>query len=147
MLLVSACVALPGQAGPANESPLLFDQFSHIPCQKELARLDNYAGALRGVPSTVAVIIGYGGRDDTKRGEVAARLGAIRNYLITDGKIDQSRVVTLDGGYREDLIIELWVMPDQSQENAQLLINQTVQPKDVRFKKGKIKKWKYRCKR
>lgn len=51
-LVVSVCVAFQANAAVGNDSPLLFDRFSHIRCMEEIARLDNYARALKEVPNT-----------------------------------------------------------------------------------------------
>lgn len=144
LFAISVCSILQANAAFVNDSPLLFDRFSHVHCKEEMARLDNYAGTLKGVPNATAVIIGYGGRNDTRRGEIVARLLSIRDHLIKNSGIDRNRIVILNGGYREELNVELWVILNR--ENAMLLINPTIQSKDVRFKKGSIKKWEYKCK-
>ena len=143
-LAINVCIGSQTNAAVINDTPLLFDRFSHIRCMEEISRLDNYARALKGVPNATAVIIGYGGRRDTKRGEIAARLLGTSGYLIKNSEIDKNRIIILDGGYREELNFELWIIPNR--EDAALLINSTVQSKEVKFKKGSIKKWEYKCK-
>jgi hypothetical protein len=39
-------------------------------------------------------------------------LGArARDYLVTQRGIDQSRIVVLNGGFREEDCVELWIIP------------------------------------
>lgn len=143
ILLIGIGVTFQANAA-VHDTPLLFDRFSHIRCAEEIVRLDNYARELKGVPNATAVIVGYGGRTDTRRGEIPARLLAARDYLLKEREIERTRVIILDGGYREELSIELWIIANR--EDAHLLINSTVHSKDVKLKKRSIKKWEYKCK-
>lgn len=77
---------------------------------EEKARLDRYAAALRQQPSAQAYVITYGGR--TSGPDVARQAGdRVRAHLLTTGGIAATRVVTVDGGYREEPITELWIVP------------------------------------
>lgn len=129
------------------DSPLKFDEFGHLTCKEELARLDNYSTALRKSAGALAVVVVYGGRRDTKQGEVNARLFAIRDRLQKHGAVDSKRIITLNGGFREKLSIQLWMIPIFARDSAHYLAVPTVEAKDVRLKKGVITKWLYKCER
>jgi hypothetical protein len=74
------------------------------------ARLDNLAVELQNDPSTTTYIIAYGGR--TSRIGQADVLGTrAQDYLVRQRRIDQSRIVVLNGGFREEDCVELWIVP------------------------------------
>jgi hypothetical protein len=122
-----------------NIDPRTFDKFGNVNCEDEMARLDNYAIQLKNTPGSQAYIIVYGGRVG-RRGEARARASRIKSYLVENRGIDADHVTKIDGGYRESLTIELWIIPRGIGEPAS---TPTLQPKDVRFKRGKIKRWEY----
>jgi len=103
-------------------------------CETEMAHLDNYAVALQNAPNTKAYIIAYGGRRDTARSEMKTRRSRIKRYLISERGIDAKRISVIDGGFRESLTIELWLMP----EGAVIPKSEpTVMPKGVKYRKAK----------
>jgi len=74
------------------------------------ARLDNLAVELQNDPTTTTYVIAYGGR--TSRIGQAGLLGTrARDYLVRQRGIDQSRIVVLHGGFREEDSVELWMVP------------------------------------
>ena len=70
------------------------------------------------------------------------RLYRMKKYLVDVRGMQAERFVIIDGGYRENLMIQLWI---KSREGKAPVPTPTVLPKDVRFKKGKIKRWEYDC--
>jgi hypothetical protein len=44
-------------------------------------------------------------------GQVQKLMSRAREYLITQRGIDGSRIVTVNGGFREDDSVELWIVP------------------------------------
>jgi hypothetical protein len=90
--------------------PRKFDEYGNIRFNDEKARLDNFAIALQNEPGSQGYIIAYGGRRGTA-GEAQARADRAKNYLVNTRGIDAGRLVTVDGGYREDLTVELWIVP------------------------------------
>ena len=94
-----------------HESPSRqFDVCCSCSFDDQKARLDNLAVELQNDPSTTTYVIAYGGR--TSRVGQADLLGArARDYLVTQRGIDQSRIVVLNGGFREEDCVELWVVP------------------------------------
>ncbi|MEP6913335.1 MAG: hypothetical protein ABI923_11300, partial [bacterium] len=91
---------------PARE----FDVCNNCSYNDQKARLDNLAVELNNDPSARVYILAYGGR--TSRSGQADRLGArARDYLVNHRGIGSSRIVVLDGGFREEESVELWVVP------------------------------------
>jgi hypothetical protein len=92
------------------ERPRKIDEYGRIEFNDEKARLDNFAIELQNNPTAQGYIIAYGGRRG-RAGEAQARADRAKNYLVNERGIDSSRIVTLDGGYREDFTVELWIVP------------------------------------
>ncbi|HVF51023.1 MAG TPA: hypothetical protein VNA19_13095 [Pyrinomonadaceae bacterium] len=87
-----------------------FDEYGNIRFNDEKARLDNFAVALQNEPGAQGYIIAYGGRRG-RSGEAQARADRARDYLVNERQIDASRIVTVDGGFRENLTVELYIVP------------------------------------
>jgi hypothetical protein len=128
-------------------SPLKFDEFGKLSCTDELVRLDNYGNKVRTLPDALAVIVVYGGRSGTKRGEVLARLFAIRDVLVRRNSIDTKRIVTLDGGFRDKFLVELWIIPAEGRDSVRFLITSEVLSANVRLRGPGVSTWQYRCDR
>jgi hypothetical protein len=92
---------------PAAAVPVKFDEYGNIKFNDEKARLDNYAIQLQNQPGSQGYIIAYG----SCAGEAQARADRAKDYLVNTRGIDASRLVTVDGGCRSDLTVELWVVP------------------------------------
>jgi hypothetical protein len=104
------------------------DEYGNIRFNDEKARLDNFAIELQNDPTSQGYLICYGGRKG-RAGEGAARCDRAKNYLVATRGIDASRVVTVDGGYKEDLSVELWVVPSGA---APPTASPTVDPSEVK---------------
>src|SRR5689334_18290182 len=87
-----------------------FDECNHCSFDDQKARLDNLAIELQNDPSTRAYVIAYGGRMSPV-GQVDKLMSRAREYLVTQRGIDASRFVVVNGGFREDDSVELWVVP------------------------------------
>jgi hypothetical protein len=97
---------------PPRESPSSrqFDVCCSCSFDDQKARLDNLAVELQNDPSTTTYVIAYGGR--TSRIGQADLLGSrARDYLVAQRGIDQSRIVVINGGFREEDCVELWIVP------------------------------------
>ena len=115
---------LPARENPARE----FDVCCDCSFDDQKARLDNLAVELQNDQSTTSYIIAYGGR--TSRVGQADRLGArARDYLVSQRGIDPGRIVVLNGGFREDDCVELWIVPSGATPPRP---RPTVQPGDTR---------------
>jgi hypothetical protein len=92
------------------------------------ARLDNLAVELQNDPSTTSYIIAYGGR--TSRVGQADRLGArAHDYTVKQRGVDPSRIVVVNGGFKEEDCVDLWVVPSGAKPPHP---SPTVQAGDVR---------------
>lgn len=132
----------------------LFDRFGDTCCDDEKARLDNFALALANQPGALGYIVFYGGRRQNypycwsarqrlqRRGEAQARAARIKPYLVYNRGIDSARVFVIDGGYRESWTAELWIVPLGA---SPPIPSPTVQPREIRFRRGRIKPHDYDC--
>jgi hypothetical protein len=93
-----------------NSEATEFDEYKNIRFNDEKARLDAYGIHLQQDPRVQGYIIGYGGRI-CRPNEAKARARRAANYLINTRQIDAGRVVTMDGGYRDELEVELYLVP------------------------------------
>ena len=84
--------------------------YGRIKFEDEKARLDNFAIQLLNEPRAQGYIYGYAGRD-SRKGEVAKRLRRAKDYLVGIRQMKPGRIVTIDGGYREDFIVILIIVP------------------------------------
>jgi PKD domain len=108
--------------------PRKIDEYGNIRFNDEKARLDNFAIELQNDPTSQGYLICYGGQTG-RTGEAQARCDRAKNYLVSTRGIDASRVVTVDGGYREALTVELWVVPSGATPPA---ASPTVDPSQVK---------------
>jgi hypothetical protein len=96
--------------GQALLNPQPFDEYSGLTWPDETGRLDNFAVHLLQQPTTKAYIIVYSGR---RARVVEARANAKRakNYLVKKRGINANRILTIDGGHREQSAVELYALP------------------------------------
>jgi hypothetical protein len=102
----ASCTTTPTRRAVAR----LFDQYGNIAFNDEKARLDNFAIQLQNEPGAQGYIVAYGGRRG-RAGEAQARADRAKDYMVNTRGVDPGRLVTVDGGYREDLTVELWIVP------------------------------------
>jgi hypothetical protein len=84
-----------------------FDEYGNIRFNDEKARLDNYAIELQNSPGSAGYIVAFG----TCEGEGQARADRAKDYLVNTRQIDAARLTAVDGGCREELVVELWIVP------------------------------------
>jgi len=94
-----------------SAAPRMFDSFRGISSDEEHRRLDRFATALRAEPATQGFIIAYGGRCSS-RGEGQRRADRSKNYLVNTRNVDAQRLVNTNGGLRECVETELWIVPE-----------------------------------
>jgi hypothetical protein len=87
-----------------------FDECDNCTFDDQKARLDNLAVELQNDPTTTGYIIAYGGRT-SPIGQVEMLMTRARNYLTNERAIDGSRLVIVNGGFREGDSVELWLVP------------------------------------
>ena len=87
-----------------------FDECNNCTFDDQKARLDNLAVELQNDPATIGYVIAYGGRT-SPIGQTARLMTRARDYLINERGIDGSRIVIINGGFREADSVELWIVP------------------------------------
>jgi len=87
-----------------------FDEYGNLSFNDEMKRLDNFSIQLQNEPGTTGYIVAYAGRK-ARIGEAKEHANGARDYLIKKRGINAARVVIIDGGHREDLTVELYVIP------------------------------------
>lgn len=92
---------------PCRFGPVKFDEFGNLSAKDENARLDNFAIQLEHMSDTVGYIIVYAGRR-AGVGEAYTRSKRAKDYL-EGHRAMMGRVVAIDGGYREDFTMELFI--------------------------------------
>lgn len=113
---------------PVEHPSRQFDVCCSCSFDDQKARLDNLAVELQNDPSSTTYVIAYGGRS-SRIGQADLLGTRARDYLVTNRGIDQSRIVVLNGGYREEDCVELWIVPSGA---AVPQATPTVQAGDVR---------------
>lgn len=103
---VAVVVPLPKKVIVSQE----FDECNNCTFDDQKARLDNLAVELQNDPSSRAYIIAYGGRM-SPLGQVEVLMSRARDYLTAQRGIDASRLVVVNGGFREEDSVELWMVP------------------------------------
>ncbi len=99
------------QPPPPRESPSReFDVCCSCSFDDQKARLDNLGIELQNDPSTTSYIIAYAGRT-SRAGQAERLLARAKDYLVQKRGVDPARLVTLNGGYREEDCVELWIVP------------------------------------
>ena len=124
-----------GFTSAQTATPRIFDSFSNWNCEDFMAHLDNFFVTLQHEPTLKAYIISYGGSGG-QRGEARVWGTLAKDYLAVRG-LDIKRLVILNGGYRENRTMELWPWPSGSPAPV---ATPTIKLKDVKFKKGRMKR-------
>lgn len=88
----------------------LFDTYTKLPFDEEAARLKNFAYALKKEPGAQGYIIVYAAPKENA-GAAHSSAGLLKNHLIKEYDIDERRLVTVDGGHRESMAVELYIVP------------------------------------
>jgi hypothetical protein len=86
------------------------DTFANLSFNKEVERLKNFASELRKEPDAVVYLIAYAGRNDNA-GAAESHAYRLKSRLVKDYGLDDARIVTIDGGYRETRAVELFIVP------------------------------------
>lgn len=87
-----------------------FDVCNNCSYDDQKARLDNLAVELQNDPSTTTYVIAYGGRT-SRIGQADKLLARSRDYLVSQREIDASRINLVNGGFREEDSVEVWIVP------------------------------------
>lgn len=90
--------------------PRKFDEFPDISRNDEKARLDNYVVELQNDPTATGYVVVYPARA-RKTADAQKHTSRIVDYIVNSRGIDARRIVTMVGGAREELKVELWIAP------------------------------------
>lgn len=104
-----------------------FDEYGAIGFENEKARLDNFAISVLEDPTARGYLICYGGRRGYA-GEAARRCERAKGYMSGVRGVERARLVTVDGGFREELTVRLVVVPEGATPPAP---TPTVDPREV----------------
>src|ERR1700754_1925513 len=108
-LLFSSGILHAAFQGSVARKLVSYDQIKHS--EGEMWRLEDFVvPALSADPQSKTYIIAYGAREDAPG---KARRYAVRakNYLVNYRGIDPQRIVPVDGGRREEFVVEVWLVP------------------------------------
>ena len=142
MLISLSLILLAVHPGSANDSKSrLFDEVLGSNWEEAMAHIDAYALQLQSEPTSIGVIIVYGGRYG-RRGEAQAWGQCLNDYVVKRRGISANRIVFLNGGYRESLTAEMWISVSKQYSPT---LKPTVESKEVKFRKGKIRTWRSLC--
>ena len=130
------------------------DEFGITNCDDWMARSENLSSKMREDESSLGYIIYYGGRVNIqpygsphtrrlpRRGEAFARAAAIKSRYVNSLGIDGNRIMLLNGGYRENWTVELWLVPKGGRPP---LPTPSLKESVIRFRKGRVREQEYTC--
>ena len=107
VIITAAITAVP--QNPEQRPHPIFDPDSFTFTSLNQARpiLDSFARTLLAEQEMEGHVIVYGGRTSCQ-GEAQQVLGLIKGYLVRRHNINERRIITVDGGYRERTTYEIW---------------------------------------
>jgi len=86
------------------------DEYGALKPADENTRLDNFFIEMTNDPTAQAYLVYYSGRT-SRPGDMKKMAARAKDYLVTKRGVDGQRVMTLDGGTREQATVELWLVP------------------------------------
>jgi hypothetical protein len=105
------------------------DSYGNICWEDEKSRLDNLAIAVQDAEGWYGYIVIYAGRRSCV-GEAQARLERARKWVVEKRGIEANRIILKDGGYRENVRTELWLVPYELSE-SEWPLSPTLGPHEV----------------
>jgi hypothetical protein len=95
---------------PRKISSTMVDYYPPININNEKARLDNFAIQLQNEPNAKGYIVIYGGAK-ARPGEKQKRMKRAYDYLVNTRGLSADRLITMEGGMRDQTTTELWIVP------------------------------------
>lgn len=86
------------------------DEYGDLTFGDEKARLDNLVAEMQNNPAAQGYIIAYGGRRG-RASEARRRADRAKEYIVNQRGIEADRIVIIDGGFREEMTIVLYIVP------------------------------------
>lgn len=125
------CSGFAPQFGLTNYVP--FDQYGALDFNVETGRLDTFAIALAQRADLTGYIVVYAGEIACPE-EAKFRGNRARAYLIRKRRLEATRIVAVDGGYRKKFSVELYAVPQNADPPRSA---PTLAPSEVRIVKSR----------
>lgn len=111
MMSDSIRLAPPSPAAKSKAQDRIFDRDDGggLSFEEDKPRVDQFARNLVSVPNAKGYVIAYGGLTGPLH-EAKSRLTCIRKYLTRSYKLGRNRLVLINGGYRIEVSVELFVV-------------------------------------
>ena len=137
----------------AQQEARKYDEMGQLYCDDAKSRLDFFAIQLQKEPGAKGYIIFYGGKTYLRgvynkkarryvevrllpiRGEAQLRIAPWKPYLTNSRGVEESKIEVIDGGYRQEFTIELWIVPSGAKPPPLL---PTLKETEIKFRKGKV---------
>lgn len=118
-------------------APDKFDEWGGVSFVAESARLKKIALQAKEWPLSMIYLVIHSGQTACKD-EAKARGIRAKNYL-TKLEIAPERIVWIDGGWRKDVLVQVWIWPPELGQ-PKVQTDQNLKPGEVKIEKGcKIK--------
>jgi hypothetical protein len=98
----------------AKSESAKLDEYGDLIQEDERVRLNAFKEDLEKSGSARGYILVYGGRLDPP-GRARRYASRAKNYLVSTEGLPSERIVTIDGGHRDSLTVELWSVPSGAQ--------------------------------
>lgn len=108
-----------------------FDSYRALPGMKEHTRLSAFAVQLKNAPGAQGYLLVYVGRRGLA-GEAKKAAARSQEYLVKTRGIDARRIVTVHAGFKEEVTIDLWLVPTGA---IPPVADPTIDPGEVRITK------------
>jgi hypothetical protein len=147
------CLTLLSSSAFGQQVASKFGEMGQIPCDDVKGWLDSSAVELERNPNAKLYIVFYGGKSYfnnlydrrtgdysigrtllPRHGEAKARISWWKSYLIIARGVEASRIEVIDGGYRNEFTVELWLVPSGANPPT---LKPTLTEKDIRFRSGR----------
>lgn len=97
-------------ATTVNTRHFKFAELENPNCEYESFILDDLMMTMTADLSLEVQIVGYGPRRG-RLGQALASATRLRNYLVNEKGLAATRIVLIDGGFRHNITVELWLSP------------------------------------
>jgi hypothetical protein len=121
------------------------DEFGfNITCEEAKLKVDTFALELLNNPKSKGYIIFYGGKINPyknktpRRNESKVRMQEFMEDYQVSTRLG-GNVNLIDGGYRENYIVQFWIVPKEAIPPIPL---PTLKPEEIKFRKGKYRRAK-----
>jgi len=144
--VIAVCVAVlicsTVLAGRANyQNARKANEFTGVNWENAMANLDSFTIEMQNVPQGYGVVFVYGGQA-RRLNEANAFLKCMKDYLVMRRRVDVNRLIFVNGGYRDNVSVELWLAQDRADAPNP---SPTIKPAAVKFKGRRITNWRSLC--